>query len=103
MRRTHSLFVAVTFLLAPGVVAAQQTGGAQTTQPAPTTAATDNADITTANFFEVIARGTHFSSGSDEARFERYRDLRNGGTLDVFRYNQENQTRHFTVRADHVG
>ena len=60
-------------------------------------------DVETSNFFDVGARGTIFDSGSDHARFQRYRDLRNGPTLDVFRFKRDSASSYLTVQADHVG
>jgi MtrB/PioB family decaheme-associated outer membrane protein len=60
-------------------------------------------DLRSANFIDVGVRGTSFGSGSDQARFERYRDLRNGPTLDAFRYTNETDGRQFTAQGGHVG
>ncbi len=60
-------------------------------------------DLGSLNYVDFGARGTIFAAGSDEARFQRYRDLRNGPTLDVFRYASDTDARGFTVKADHVG
>jgi MtrB/PioB family decaheme-associated outer membrane protein len=56
-----------------------------------------------ANVAEFTIRGTSFGSGDDQARFMRYRDLRDGGTLDLFRLTKATDTRWYTVQADHVG
>src|SRR5262249_47231989 len=55
------------------------------------------------NYVDFGARGTSFGAGSNEALYQRYRDLRNGATLDVVHYDSENDQRRFSVRADHVG
>jgi MtrB/PioB family decaheme-associated outer membrane protein len=55
------------------------------------------------NYAEFTVRGTAFAEGSDEARFMRYRDLRNGGTLDVLRMTKASDSKWFNVQADHVG
>jgi hypothetical protein len=60
-------------------------------------------DLDPSNFFDVGVRGTSFGSNSDEARFQRYRDLRNGPTLDAFRYGAQTDQHLFNVQADHVG
>ena len=39
----------------------------------------------------------------DSARYERYRDLRNGPTLDRFRYERKHDTWEFLARVDHAG
>ena len=55
------------------------------------------------NFAEFTVRGTAFADGSDEARFNRYRDLRNGGTLDILRMTKASDSKWFNMQADHVG
>ena len=55
------------------------------------------------NYAEFTVRGTAFAEGSDEARFMRYRDLRNGGTLDILRMTKASDSKWFNVQADHVG
>ncbi len=42
-------------------------------------------------------------TSGDEARYQRYRDLRSGGLLDAFRYNREKDNWSFRVAAHHVG
>lgn len=46
-------------------------------------------------------RGTSFTG--DEARYNRYRDLRDGGYVDRFRFAKENQTVAFHAEANNVG
>ncbi len=60
-------------------------------------------DLGSLNYMDFGARGTAFAPGSDEARFQRYRDLPNGPTLDVFRYASDTDARGFTVSSDHIG
>ncbi len=48
-------------------------------------------------------RGTAYGSNSDEARYQRFRDLRNGPFLDAFRFGNATDQRFFDVRAEHVG
>jgi MtrB/PioB family decaheme-associated outer membrane protein len=74
-------------LLVPAVSAAQQNEGA-----APT-----------GRQIDIGIRGTAYGSGSDEARYQRYRDLRDGVTLDFFRYLREGDGWAFNAEADHVG
>src|ERR1700674_72942 len=93
--------VAAVFLV-PAVLLAQDatTGSAPPQVPATTRVVPDPGS---SNFVDFGLRGTSFGTGSDEARFQRYRDLRNGPTLDVFRYASETDSRAFKVQADHVG
>src|SRR6266516_4592371 len=48
-------------------------------------------------------RGTAYGSSSDEARYQRFQDLRNGPFIDGFRFGNANDRRLFDVRAEHVG
>jgi len=102
MRRTFP-FVIFALVLAPAALSAQETGGASQSGPPTPTATATEADQTTPNFADFIGRGTIFGDNSDKARFERYRDLRDGGTLDAFRYTSDTMSRHINVQADHVG
>lgn len=90
--RLRSVLVLLTCLLAPSRLFAQEPPAAAPLSP-------DSFE----NVAEFTVRGTAFADGSDEARFMRYRDLRNGGTLDLFRYTQATDSKWFNVQADHVG
>src|SRR5262245_2647958 len=48
-------------------------------------------------------RGTVYSDGSDEARYQRYRDLRNGLFAESFLWGASDERRFWDVRATHVG
>ena len=104
-RRPGQLFLCVLGVLLVelcpcGALLAQEVGSAQPQTPATTTVVPD---LRSSNFVDFGLRGTSFGAGSDEARFQRYRALRNGPTLDAFRYSNEMDARAFTVQADHVG
>src|SRR5579862_7456296 len=88
--------VIVALLVVPTPLIAQD-GASTTNQPEIVP------DIRSSNFIDFGYRGTSFDPGSDQARFERYRDLRNGPTLDLFRFSNETDARWFKVQADHVG
>jgi MtrB/PioB family decaheme-associated outer membrane protein len=60
-------------------------------------------DVDLANQIDFGVRGTSFASGSDQARFNRYQDLRDGGFLDKLRYGKSTEQYRFNVQADHVG
>src|ERR1700730_1854673 len=100
-------FMVAALVLAPAGARAQSSStvpsdsGGQAAVPAG--AAPIVPDVQTSNFFDVGARGTSYGSNSDEARYQRYRDLRNGPTLDVFRYGAQTDQHLFNVQADHVG
>ncbi|HWW82612.1 MAG TPA: MtrB/PioB family outer membrane beta-barrel protein [Vicinamibacterales bacterium] len=93
--------VAAVFL-APAAVLAQDAAPASTLPQVPATTMVVP-DLGASNFVDFDLRGTIFGAGSDEARFQRYRDLRNGPTMDVFHYLNETDSRVFKVQADHVG
>jgi MtrB/PioB family decaheme-associated outer membrane protein len=60
-------------------------------------------DIPLINQIDLGIRGTVFGAGSDEARFQRYRDVRNGGTVDRFRMSKDGDGSRYWVQADNVG
>ena len=72
-------------------------------QPAAAAAASPEPGDTAGNIADFTLRGTSFTDGSDEARFMRYRDLRNGGTLDFLRFAKSTDTQMYGVQADHLG
>jgi MtrB/PioB family decaheme-associated outer membrane protein len=48
--------------------------------------------------------GGQFSTiNGDEARYQRYKDMRSGGLLDAFKYTREKENWLFDVTANHVG
>jgi len=67
---------------------------AQEPAPAPTAAA---------NEVDVALRGPIFGADSDRARFERYRDLTTGPTLERLRWGRETEQWRVGVTADHAG
>jgi MtrB/PioB family decaheme-associated outer membrane protein len=71
-------------------------------------AASVSAQDTPANTAEPTAGsldvGGQFSTiNGDEARYQRYKDLRDGGLLDAFKYAREKDNWLFDVTANHVG
>ena len=106
MRLTLS-FLLMAAMLVPGRLAAQQPAAApaaQTPPPQPATPAGSVVpDIATSNFVDFGFRGTAYAEGSDEARYQRYRDLRNGFTVDAFRFAKTTDARWLVVTSDHVG
>jgi MtrB/PioB family decaheme-associated outer membrane protein len=69
----------------------------------PPTAAPAIADIPLVNQIDFGIRGTAFGTGSDRARYQRYRDIRDGGTFDFFRFFKDKDTYQVRLQADHVG
>ncbi len=96
MRIRHHLALAffLCFVTAP-LASAQQTPAAP--EPGPEQPADAEG-----NFADFTVRGTSFD-GTDRGRFERYRDLRDGGTLDVLRWTKVTDSHWFNIQADHVG
>jgi MtrB/PioB family decaheme-associated outer membrane protein len=78
-------------------------GGGQRDVPKETTAAANVPDIVLGNQIDFGVRGTSFGANSDQARFQRYQDLRDGGFLDRFRFNKQTDQYLFIAQADHVG
>ncbi len=96
MRIRHHLALAffLCFVTAP-LASAQQTPAAP--EPGPEQPADAEG-----NFADFTVRATSFD-GTDRGRFERYRDLRDGGTLDVLRWTKVTDSHWFNIQADHVG
>lgn len=105
MRTTYAALMVGALLLVPAGVQGQSSSDGVTGQPdVPKTSAPESIpDIRQANFIDFGARGTSFADNSDPARFQRYRDLRDGGTLDVLRYFKDTEQFSFRAQADHVG
>ena len=83
--RTKSLTMVVALLLMAGGAAAQD-GATPAAQPAvekPPGSSLN--EFLLVNQIDIGVRGTSFGSNSDPARYQRYRDVRDGGTVDRFR------------------
>lgn len=92
MRTTFSMMVAALLLMAGGA-------HAQEGDPAPASVP----DIRWSNYIDLGFRNTSFDSNSDQARYQRYRDLRDGGSVEAFRYGVQTDASKFTLQADHIG
>ena len=103
--RTTLINMAAALLLIPAGAAAQD--ATKTTDPGqqdtPKTSAATIPDIPFANQIDFGIRGTAFGTGSDEARFQRYRDVRDGGFLDRFRMFKDTDAYRYSLQADNVG
>jgi MtrB/PioB family decaheme-associated outer membrane protein len=102
VRRASICVVSISVLFAPAVRAQPPAQAPGQAAPAAASAAVQP-DLSSANVIELGLRGTAFTSGSDTARFQRYRDLRNGPTIDLVNYGRLGDTSGFTVHAEHVG
>src|SRR5215510_812813 len=90
--------LATALVLTATTVAAQQ--NRPTREPDENTApstATESGQI------EGGFRGTTYSDGSDEARYQRYRDLRDGAFGENIRWRRDDEHAFWDVRATHVG
>ena len=73
-------------------------------QDAPKTAASASSrTFPLVNQLDFGVRGTSFGVDSDPARFQRYRDVRDGGTVDRFRLFKDTDAYRYNLQADHVG
>jgi MtrB/PioB family decaheme-associated outer membrane protein len=102
--RTNSVIMVAVLLLASRGAAAQDASA--TTQAKPAAVKTEEqsrSDVPLVNEVDFGFRGTVFGSGSDQARFQRYRDVRDGGTVDRFRFFKDTSEYKVAVQADHIG
>ncbi len=77
--------------------------GAQGNAPTAVAAAATSPDTPLVNQIDFGFRGTAYGAGSDQARFQRYRDLRDGGTIDHLRIFKDTDAYRYSVQADNVG
>jgi MtrB/PioB family decaheme-associated outer membrane protein len=104
MRTKFFSAVAALLLCSTGAAAqGQATTSDDQRDVAKVAAAPSNAEVGLVNQIDFGVRGTVFGENSDQARFMRYRDLRDGGTLDRIRILKETNTYRATVQGDHVG
>jgi MtrB/PioB family decaheme-associated outer membrane protein len=75
----------------------------QTPQPPATPPTPDTTSSAFPGQVDLGLRGTFYTSGSDEARYQRYRDLRDGAIADYLRAGKETDKWSFHAGADHVG
>src|SRR5262249_19797240 len=98
MRIIRSSVVIVLWLLATNASAGQQN-----TPPPEPDQNTGLSNLPGNGQVDFGFRGTFFSDGSDEARYQRYRDLRNGVFAENFRWGKQDDQAYWDVRATHVG
>src|SRR5579871_833819 len=106
MRTKSWMMVAAVLLMAAGARAQETTSADQTPaapQDVPKTTPAATPEFAPVNQVDFGIRGTSYGAGSDQARYQRYQDLRDGGTLDKFRYWKETNSYDLGVQADHVG
>src|SRR5215831_10183374 len=105
--RTTWLSMAAALLLTASGAMAQQNENASSASDTATQAniapAAQGGDIPFLNQVDFGVRGTFYGDGSDEARYQRYRDLRDGGTIDLLRMFKETDKYQLSIRGDHIG
>src|SRR5215472_14500431 len=98
MRKHHTIVAMALWLLAAGAASAQQNTPAgepdQNVSPS---------ILPGLGSFDFGYRGTAFSDNSDEARYQRYQDLRNGVFGEAFRWGAADDQKYWDVRATHIG
>jgi hypothetical protein len=102
MRNRLSTMVAALLLVAGGAMAQDKTPAAAA-QPDIAAAPAVSPEFSGVNQIEFGYRGTMYTAGSDEARRQRYEDLRDGATVDKFRWGKTTDQYLFRVEADHLG
>jgi MtrB/PioB family decaheme-associated outer membrane protein len=101
--RTRFFTMVPALLLVAGGAAAQDNSTPAAQPDVVKTAAPSSPDIPLVNQVDFGVRGTAFGSGSDQARYQRYRDVRDGGTIDLFRLFKDTNQYRYSLQADHVG
>src|SRR5262245_58488490 len=103
MRTTVFTTGAALLLLSAGIAAQEAPAGASQSDVRPAAAASSSPEIPLVNQVDFGIRATTYAPDSDKARFQRYRDERDGVTLDRLRYVKETPAYDFHLKADHVG
>jgi MtrB/PioB family decaheme-associated outer membrane protein len=102
--RTKPLYMVAALLLISAGTSAQDTTIANAAQQdVPKATAAANPEFQPINQIDLGVRGTSYGAGSDIARYQRYRDLSDGATLDLFRVNKDTDHHRYSLQADHVG
>ncbi len=99
--RTKALVLMAALLAAFSTAAGAQGPATDNAQSTAAPAATPAAPAKPSGRIELGLRGTDLTG--DPARFQRYRDLGDGGFLEGFRWNYEDAKAAFSAGADHVG
>ena len=103
MRTRLSTMVAALLLVPAGAMAQAQDPGGAPQQDVPKAAAAPTAEFPLTNQIDFGIRGTFFGDGSDKARYQRYQDLRDGGTIDLVRWSKTTDAYLFRLEGDHLG
>jgi MtrB/PioB family decaheme-associated outer membrane protein len=103
MRTTRINMVAALLLIAAGAAAQDATTVDAVQKDVPKPSAVATPDIPLVNQIDLGIRGTVFGTDSDQARYQRYRDVRDGGTLDRLRVYKDTDAFRYSLQADNVG
>jgi len=105
MRNRLFTMVAALLLVSAGAMAQDKNPSPAPQQDTATAVATPAAAEFGAfpNQIEFGYRGTLYTADSDEARHQRYQDLRDGATVDRFRWGKATSAYQFKFEADHLG
>jgi MtrB/PioB family decaheme-associated outer membrane protein len=101
--RTKSISMVAALLLLPAAGLAQDAQLGPPQPDVPKTAVASSPEIPLVNQIDFGARGTFYGAGADQARYQRYRDTRDGGTIDVLRVYKDTEQYRYSLQADHVG
>src|SRR5207245_10343856 len=102
--RAKSLNMAAALLLVSAGAAAQDATNVDAAQKdVVKTSAATTPEIPLVSQIDFGVRGTVFGTDSDQARFQRYRDVRDGGTIDRLRVYKDTDAYRYSLQADHVG
>lgn len=101
--RTRLLATVAALLLVPGAAMAQDESGTSPQADVGKSAPAATTEFGYTNQIDFGIRGTIFGSGSDQARFQRYQDFRDGGTIDRIRLGKATNTYLLKLEADHLG
>ena len=97
--RNKSLTMVAALLLTAGGANAQDTTAAVVQPDVVKAIVPASLETPLVNQIDFGVRGTAFGSGSDQARFQRYRDMRGGGTLDLFRLFKDTSQYRYSLQA----
>src|SRR5262245_49018174 len=101
--RTTMRAMRSTLAVALWLLTASAAAGQVTTPPAEPDQNTGPSTLPGLGQVDFGFRGTFFSDNSDEARYQRYQDLRNGVFAEGFRWGAADDQKYWDVKATHVG
>jgi MtrB/PioB family decaheme-associated outer membrane protein len=104
--RTRLFTMVAALLLMAGAATAQgenPTPAPQDSTASATPPAAAPGEFGFTNHIDFGYRGTFYGAGSDEARHQRYQDLRDGATLDRIRWGRSTNAYQLKLEGDHFG